>query len=300
MTTLLRPRHGAGGQVDARGYTLDCCALEHRLLFSATPVDPTMFESLESIETPLNSFSHRFAAENGVPSESDLVIDLDQIPNDAITHQPLIDGLDSWIVDGAAELEDELFDLSDGSPIKVSLNHGPQPVDEDAAIDVGAEPRGVENEYAGVDFSGGDPPYDIIVTPTARAEVGTSTLYDVQPVIDETAVSEAQTDIKLTDVPTSLAIPRAYDIDRSFAAVFENAMPGTLVGLTVNATGVNLSNVVRYELIEDADGRFTVDALTGVVSVANGLLLNREADPWHVIEVQATMDDGANPARASS
>ena len=45
---------------------------------------------------------------------------------------------------------------------------------------------------------------------------------------------------------------------------------------------------VTYSLSDNAGGRFTIDASTGVVTVADGSLLNHEAATSHQITVLAT------------
>ncbi len=48
-----------------------------------------------------------------------------------------------------------------------------------------------------------------------------------------------------------------------------------------------------YSLFNSAGGRFAIDAVTGVVSVANGSLLDREAAATHQITVRASSSDGS-------
>jgi hypothetical protein len=50
---------------------------------------------------------------------------------------------------------------------------------------------------------------------------------------------------------------------------------------------------VTYSLTDDAGGRFTINSTTGVVTVADGTLLNREAAASHDITVRATSADGS-------
>ncbi|KQP13175.1 cadherin domain-containing protein [Pseudorhodoferax sp. Leaf267] len=76
----------------------------------------------------------------------------------------------------------------------------------------------------------------------------------------------------------------------------EGAATGTTVGITawaVDADGT--TNTVRYALLDDAGGRFAIDAASGVVTVANGRLLDFEAGaPAHGITVRATSEDGSS------
>ena len=77
-------------------------------------------------------------------------------------------------------------------------------------------------------------------------------------------------------------------------AVDENAANGTAVGITASASDADATtNTVIFSLSDNAGGRFAIDANTGVVTVANGSLLNREAAATHNITVRATSADGS-------
>ena len=57
-------------------------------------------------------------------------------------------------------------------------------------------------------------------------------------------------------------------------AVNENAANGTAVGITAAASDADATtNAITYSLTDNAGGRFAIDANTGVVTVANGSLL---------------------------
>src|SRR5207253_2052023 len=55
---------------------------------------------------------------------------------------------------------------------------------------------------------------------------------------------------------------------------------------------------VTYSLTDDAGGRFTINSATGIVTVANGTLLNFESASSHTITVQAS--DGARGTSAAT
>ena len=77
-------------------------------------------------------------------------------------------------------------------------------------------------------------------------------------------------------------------------SVPEGAANGTSVGITASSTDLNgrAGGVgVIYSLTDNAGGRFAINATTGVVTVANGTLLNYEAATSHTITEQAS--DGA-------
>ena len=95
-------------------------------------------------------------------------------------------------------------------------------------------------------------------------------------------------DITVTDVAPSAPV----DSDSNPNQVVEGADNGTLVGLTAEAFDVN-GGAVSYALIDDAGGRFAIDATTGVVSVADGSLLDYEVAQTHQIVVAALDGSGA-------
>ncbi len=83
---------------------------------------------------------------------------------------------------------------------------------------------------------------------------------------------------------TAPSVP--VDTDGAANEVAEGALPGTNVGLTAFSTDTPPS-AITYSLADDAGGRFQIDPGTGVVSVANGALLDYETAASHQITVQA-------------
>ncbi len=82
------------------------------------------------------------------------------------------------------------------------------------------------------------------------------------------------------------------DTNASANSVAENAANGTLVGITGLASDADATtNAITYSLDDDAGGRFTINSSTGVVTVADGTLLNYEAANSHNITVRATSAD---------
>src|SRR5437763_3363486 len=79
----------------------------------------------------------------------------------------------------------------------------------------------------------------------------------------------------------------------SGGSVAENAANGTAVGITAHATDADLGATISYTLSDNAGGRFAIDGTTGVVTVANGTLLDAESSTSHNITVLATSSDGS-------
>jgi len=116
---------------------------------------------------------------------------------------------------------------------------------------------------------------------------------DGQGGVDSQAISVTSTDVDEFDVgPVS-------DSNVGTDGVNENAANGTMVGITVSANDSDgTTNAIAYSLDDNAGGRFTINSSTGVVTVADGTLLNREAAASHGIVVRATSADGSSSTQA--
>ncbi len=88
------------------------------------------------------------------------------------------------------------------------------------------------------------------------------------------------------DVPTA-----PTDSDDSENVVIEGALAGTLVGITALAFDLD-GEIVTYALADDAGGRFTIDPVTGEVSVADASLIDFESAPGHAYEIVVAASDG--------
>ena len=85
------------------------------------------------------------------------------------------------------------------------------------------------------------------------------------------------------DAPTTLAL--------NGSQVNENASGGTIVG-TMSALDIDQGDLLTYSLSNTAGGRFTVDATTGSISVANGAVLDFETASSQSIIGRATDSNG--------
>ncbi|GAC1033511.1 retention module-containing protein [Pseudomonas sp. No.21] len=84
------------------------------------------------------------------------------------------------------------------------------------------------------------------------------------------------------------------DSNAAANTVAENAANGSTVGLTVKGTdGDAGATITKYELTDNAGGRFAINATTGVVTVADGSKLDYEAATSHNITVKVTSSDGS-------
>lgn len=83
------------------------------------------------------------------------------------------------------------------------------------------------------------------------------------------------------------------DTDTADNRVGEGATTGTAVGITALGTDADRGTTVTYSLLDNAAGRFAIDAATGVVTVADGSKLDYETATSHSVIVQALSSDGS-------
>ena len=100
------------------------------------------------------------------------------------------------------------------------------------------------------------------------------------------ATSASFTIAALLDAPQMLR-----DVDNNANTTPERALRGSRVGVTLLADDLQ-GEAVFYRLTDDAGGRFSVDPLTGVVTVSDGQLLNFSNATQHTIMGQAIDADG--------
>ncbi|WP_206736216.1 cadherin domain-containing protein, partial [Bradyrhizobium betae] len=105
---------------------------------------------------------------------------------------------------------------------------------------------------------------------------------------DGTLVSSQSFSIAVTDVAPSTPV----DSNAATNTVAEGAANGTAVGVTASATDVN-GPAVTYSLTGDSSGGgFTINAATGVVTVADSSKIDYESSPGHAYTVTAQASDG--------
>ena len=133
-----------------------------------------------------------------------------------------------------------------------------------------------------------------VVTVAAALDFETATSHDiaVRATSADGSFSTQVLTIQVTDVNES-GVGAISDVDAAANLVLENATDGATVGLTAFSADPDSTDTVTYSLDDDAGGRFAIDANSGVVTVADGSLLNREAAASHNITVRATSTDGS-------
>jgi hypothetical protein len=94
--------------------------------------------------------------------------------------------------------------------------------------------------------------------------------------------------ISVNDVAPSAPV----DSNAAANTVLEGAANGTAVGITASSSDVN-GGAVTYSLIGDTSaGGFTINATTGVVTVADGSKIDFESAPGHAYTVTVQSSDG--------
>ena len=81
------------------------------------------------------------------------------------------------------------------------------------------------------------------------------------------------------------------DLSLSASTVAENAANGTVVG-TISGTDPDSGDTKAYSLTDTAGGRFAINSSTGVLTVANGALLNYESATSHNVTARVTDSGG--------
>ena len=120
---------------------------------------------------------------------------------------------------------------------------------------------------------------------------------DTAPTIEITATSSDTTSskqtftINLTDDTKESGISAVVDSDADANIISESAANGAVVEITGLATDADATDTVTYSLSKDYNGAFTIDATTGVVTVADNTKLDYETDTAPTIEITATSSD---------
>lgn len=129
-----------------------------------------------------------------------------------------------------------------------------------------------------------------VITVNGALDYETATSHSVTVLATSTdgSTSSRVFTINVIDVNEG-AIGPVIDTDATADSVDEDAAIGTTVGITANAVDPDGTDTVTYSLDDDAGGLFTIDAATGVVTVAAAL--DAETATSHNITIRATSSD---------
>jgi hypothetical protein len=158
-----------------------------------------------------------------------------------------------------------------------------------AAIDPGvADPVFSLKDDAGERFAVDAETGEVRVAAGADLDAETAATHSITAVADAGSgqVIEQSFVVSLADVnePPSVIFMSAQSVDHAAPA-------GTLIG-AASAVDQDANETLTYSLVDDAQGRFTIDAATGAVSVAAGANLDHRAAAAHRIIVKATDSAG--------
>ena len=129
-------------------------------------------------------------------------------------------------------------------------------------------------------------------------ETATSHTVTVKATSDDGSTSTQSFTVNLTDDTSESSVSAISDSNASANSVSESAANGTAVGITALATDADATDDVSYSLDDDAGGRFSIDASTGVITVADNSLLDMETATSHTVTVKATSDDGSTSTQS--
>ncbi len=181
-------------------------------------------------------------------------------------------------------------------------------VDENATVGTVV---GIDASASDADATNNAITYSLVDDDGGRFTINSSTgVVTVNGAIDREAdgasrnitVRATSSDSSFTDQVFAIAINDVDEFDVGTVsdsngtgnAVDENAATNTVVGVTALAADADATNnTITYSLDDTAGGRFKIDSVSGVVTVDNGTLLNRESAASHNITVRATSSDGS-------
>ncbi|WOH82240.1 cadherin domain-containing protein [Bradyrhizobium sp. BEA-2-5] len=185
------------------------------------------------------------------------------------------------------------------------------PTDSDAATNTVVEGAAIGTAVGitahATDINGGTVTYSLVGDAhglTINAATGVITVADPTKIDFETAPGHAYTitaqasdgtqtstqtfTVNVTDVAPSAPV----DSNAAANTVVEGAAVGTTVGVTASSTDIN-GPAVTYSLTGDTSGGgFTINATTGVITVADPSKLDYESAPGHAYTVTAQASDG--------
>ncbi len=196
--------------------------------------------------------------------------------------------------------------LNVGEPIEqklVNITPSTDPIPEDTAVGdpVGLQvqaidPDGDSIRYELVDSAGGlfaidEKTGEVTAAAPLDYETASSHVVVIRATSDDGSSVENEFNILIGDVDETVQVSAVGDTDAADNSVNENSAVGAAVGITANAVA-GPDDTVTYSLIDDADGRFSIDPQTGEIAVAGKL--DYESATSHTVRVLATASNGTS------
>ncbi|MCV6627645.1 MAG: cadherin domain-containing protein, partial [Cellvibrionaceae bacterium] len=131
-----------------------------------------------------------------------------------------------------------------------------------------------------------------VVTVAGQLDYNSAQAHQITVLARSSDGSSSQANMTIEVQQVNRPIGPVSDVDGAANQVSEYARVGSAVGITALATDPDAGDTVSYQLLNNAGGRFQIDAQTGVVRVAGKL--DYETGPRHQITVQANSSDGSS------
>jgi len=177
----------------------------------------------------------------------------------------------------------------EGSPVGTVVGITALGIDPDASDTV---TYSLQNS-AGVPFTINQVTGEVTTTQVFDVETDASTTYDITVVAESSDGTEEMRTftINVEDV-NEHSVSTPVDADPAANEINEELPAGTNVGITVQAIDPDASDLVTYSLIDDANGQFAIDPVSGIVTTTTPLSAET-ATTWK-IEAAATSNDGSS------
>ena len=190
--------------------------------------------------------------------------------------------------------------LEDGAvPLAIQASLAPGPVGATLSIRIADLPIG-SILSAGTDLGGGT--WELAAADLAGLSLALPLDLDTDFVLSVTAIADYGSLGRRysTSLPLPVDVVPVNDAPQVLGivggSVAENEAIGVLVG-TVAASDPDSGAVLSYALVDDAGGRFSIDAATGAIRVADPRGLDFEGDASHAVVVRVTDEGGLSATR---
>ncbi len=138
----------------------------------------------------------------------------------------------------------------------------------------------------------------VTVAPGANIDFETATSHTIEVTATSTDGSTSAQSFTISVNDANEMVGTITDTDGATNEVTENAVGGTVVGITAFADDPDAGDTVSYSLSSNPGSLFQIDPTSGVVTVAPGANIDFETATSHTIEVTATSSDGSTSAQS--
>ncbi len=202
-----------------------------------------------------------------------------------------VNDLDEFDVGAVTDVDSTANSVDENSAVGTTVGITASASDADVTDDITYTLDGSAGGLFAIDASTG------VVTVNGALDAETATAHNitVRATSDDGSFSTQGFTINVNDLD-EFDVGAIIDTNATADTVAEDASVGTAVGVTVLATDGDVTDDITYSLSDDAGGRFTIDASTGVITV--NAALDYETATSHSVTVLATSDDGSTASQA--